>query len=64
VSLPLLLYPEGRGYRKGNRVSYNMVPIRTLSLLAYSTYILIDIIIYTFGARHDPLESSRRWDKS
>jgi hypothetical protein len=44
------LYPSfyiqgGRGYKKGNRVGYNMIPIRTLSLLAYFTYILIDIII-------------------
>jgi hypothetical protein len=46
VSLPLLLYPRGRGYKEGNRVSYNMIPIRTLSLLAYFTNIFIDIIIY------------------
>jgi hypothetical protein len=46
VSLPLLLYPRGRGYKEGNRVSYDMIPIRTLSLLAYFTYISIDIIIY------------------
>jgi hypothetical protein len=42
VPLPLLLYPSGRGYKEGNRVSYNMIPIRTLSLLAY----FIDIAIY------------------
>jgi hypothetical protein len=35
-----------RGYKKGNRVGYNMILIRTLSLLAYFTYISIDIIIY------------------
>jgi Trk-type K+ transport system membrane component len=46
------LYPSfyiqgGRGYKKIDRVSYNMIPIMTLSLLTYFTYILIDIIIYT-----------------
>jgi hypothetical protein len=35
----------GRCYKEGNRVSYNIIPIRTLSLLAYFTYIFIDIII-------------------
>jgi hypothetical protein len=51
--LPLgCLYPSfyiqrGRGYKEGNRVGYNMIPIRTLSLLAYYTYISIDIIVYT-----------------
>jgi hypothetical protein len=45
------LYPSfyiqgGRGYREGKRVDYNMIPIRTLSLLVYFTYIYIDIIIY------------------
>jgi hypothetical protein len=43
---PLLLYPWGRGYKKGNGVDYNMIPIRILSLLDYFTYIFIDIIIY------------------
>jgi hypothetical protein len=37
---------RGRGYKEGNRVGYNMISIRALSLLAYFTYILIDIIIY------------------
>jgi hypothetical protein len=46
VPLPLLLYPRGRGYEEGNRVSYNMITIKNLSLLAYFTYIFIDIIIY------------------
>jgi hypothetical protein len=47
VPLPLLLYPKGgRGYKEGNRVSYNVIPIRTLSLFAYFTYISIYIIIY------------------
>jgi hypothetical protein len=46
VSLPLLLYPRGRGYKKGNRVSYNMILIITLSLLIYFTYISIDIVLY------------------
>jgi hypothetical protein len=50
VPLPLLLYPRGRGYKEGNRIGYNMIPIRTLSLLAYFTYILIDIIIYAWGS--------------
>jgi hypothetical protein len=40
----------GRGYNEGNRVGYNMITIRTLSLLAYFTYIFIDIIIYAFGS--------------
>jgi hypothetical protein len=38
VSLPLL-------YKEGNRVDYNMIPIMTLSLLTYFTYVFIDIII-------------------
>jgi hypothetical protein len=50
VPLPLLLYPRGQGYKEGNLVSYNMIPIRTLSLLAYFIYILIDIIIYALGS--------------
>jgi hypothetical protein len=45
------LYPSfyiqgGRGYMEGNRVGYNMIPIRTLSLLVYFTDISIDINIY------------------
>jgi hypothetical protein len=48
------LYPSfyiqgGRGYKKGNRVSYNIIIIRTLSLLVYFTYIFIDIILYALG---------------
>jgi hypothetical protein len=39
VSLPLLLYPRGRGYKEGSQVGYNMIHIMTLSLLAYFTYI-------------------------
>jgi hypothetical protein len=40
-------YIQGEpGYNKGNRVGYDMISIRTLSLLIYFTYILIDIIIY------------------
>jgi hypothetical protein len=54
-----LLYPRGRGYKEGNRVGYNTISIRTLSLLVYFTYIFIDIIIYALGAHHGPLESSR-----
>jgi hypothetical protein len=45
VPLPLLLYPRGRDYKKGNRVGYNIIPIRTLSLLTYFTYIFIDIYV-------------------
>jgi Trk-type K+ transport system membrane component len=50
VPLPHLLYQRARGYKEGNRVGYNMFPIRTLSLLAYFTYIFIDIIIYVLGS--------------
>jgi hypothetical protein len=50
VPLPLLLYQGERGYKEGNRVGYNMIPIRTLFLLAYFTYIFIDIIIYALGS--------------
>jgi hypothetical protein len=50
VLLPLLLYPRARGYKEGNRVSYNMIPFRTLSLRAYFTYIFIDIIMYALGS--------------
>jgi hypothetical protein len=51
VPLPLLLYlGGGGGYKEGNRVDYNMISIRTLSLLAYFTYIFIDIIIYASGS--------------
>jgi hypothetical protein len=64
VPLPLLLYPRGRSYKEDNRVGYNMIPIRIISLLAYFTYIVIDIIIYTLGARHVPLKSSRWWAES
>jgi hypothetical protein len=32
-----------------DRVGYNMIPIRTLSILVYFTYIFIDIIIYALG---------------
>jgi hypothetical protein len=31
-------------------VGYNMILIRTLSLLAYYIYIFIDIIIYALGS--------------
>jgi hypothetical protein len=40
----------GGGYKKGNRVGYNMIKIRILSLLAYFTYIFIDIIFYALGS--------------
>jgi hypothetical protein len=51
VPLPLLLYLRGRSYKKDNRVGYNMITIRTLSLLVYFTYIFIDIIIYALGSK-------------
>jgi hypothetical protein len=41
---------KGKGYKEGNQVGYDMIPIRTLSLLAYFTYISIDIIIYALGS--------------
>jgi hypothetical protein len=49
------LYPSyyvqgGEGYKEGSRVGYNMIPIRTLSLLFYFTYISMDIIIYALGS--------------
>jgi hypothetical protein len=50
VPLPILLYPMRRGYKECNRVGYNMISIRTLSLLDYFIYIFIDIIIYTLGS--------------
>jgi hypothetical protein len=44
-------YIQGmRGYKEGNRVGYNMILIKTLYLLIYFTYILIDIIIYALGS--------------
>jgi hypothetical protein len=49
VPLPLHLYPKGRGYKEDNRVGYNMISIRTLSLLTYFTYISIYIPIYAKG---------------
>jgi hypothetical protein len=48
VPLPLHLYQGGRVYNKINQVGYNMISIMTISLLAYFTHILIDIIIYAF----------------
>jgi hypothetical protein len=53
VPLPLLLYSRGGGgrvYKEENQVGYNMIPIRTLSLFAYSIYISMDIIIYALGS--------------
>jgi hypothetical protein len=50
MPLPLLLYQRGRDYKEGNRVIYNMISNRTLSLLAYFTYISVDIIIYALGS--------------
>jgi hypothetical protein len=55
VLLGGFLYPSfciqvGQDYKEGNRVGYNIIPISSLSLLAYFTYIFIDIIIYTLGS--------------
>jgi hypothetical protein len=52
MSLWGCLYPAfyirgGRAYKEGNRAGYNMISIKTLSLLAYFTYIFIDITIYS-----------------
>jgi hypothetical protein len=44
---PSFYIQGGRGYKEGNLVGYNMIPIRTLSLLAYFT----DIAIYALGSR-------------
>jgi hypothetical protein len=46
ASTPPFISKGGGGYKKGNRVGYNMIPIRIIFLLAYFTYIFIDIIIY------------------
>jgi hypothetical protein len=51
VPLPLLLYQGRRGYKEDNRVGYNMISIRTLSLLACFTYIFIDRIIYVLESK-------------
>jgi hypothetical protein len=50
VPLALILYPREARIQEGNQDGYNMISIRTLSLLAYFTYIFIDIIIYTLGS--------------
>jgi hypothetical protein len=56
LSLWGCLYPSfyiqggGEVTWKCNLVSYNMIPIRTLPLLAYFTYYFIDIIIYALGS--------------
>jgi hypothetical protein len=42
----------------GDIKGLSMILIMTLSLLAYFTYISIDIIIYALGARHGLLKSS------
>jgi hypothetical protein len=46
VSLPVLFISKGVRLQEGNRVGYNIIPISILSILAYFTYIFIDIIIY------------------
>jgi hypothetical protein len=51
VPLPLFSYPRGQGYKEGIRIGYNMISIRTLSLVTYFTYIFIDIIIYALGSK-------------
>jgi hypothetical protein len=47
---PFFYIQRGRGYKEGNQDGYNMIPVRTLSLLVYFTYIFIDIIIYILGS--------------
>jgi quinol-cytochrome oxidoreductase complex cytochrome b subunit len=54
---PFISGGGGWGYKECNRVGYNMILIRTLSLLAYFTYISIGITIYTLGVRHGHLKS-------
>jgi hypothetical protein len=49
-STPPFVFKWGQDYKEGNRVGYNIIPISSLSLLAYFTYIFIDIIIYTLGS--------------
>jgi hypothetical protein len=51
VPLPLLLYQKGRGYKEGNQVDYNIISIKTPSLLTYFRYIYIDIIIYVLESK-------------
>jgi hypothetical protein len=41
----------GKGYKKANRIGYNMIPIKTLSLPTYFTYIFIYIIIYALESK-------------
>jgi hypothetical protein len=50
---------KGQGYKEGNWVGYNLIPTRTLSLLAHFTYIFIDIIIYAL--RSTPWSSRIFW---
>jgi hypothetical protein len=50
VTPPLLYIKRARGYKEGNHVGYNKIPIRTLSLVACFTYIFIDIIMYALGS--------------
>jgi hypothetical protein len=50
ASTPPFISKRGWGYKEGNWVGYNMILIRTLSLLTYFTYIFIDIIIYVLGS--------------
>jgi hypothetical protein len=51
----------GRGYKEDNQVGYNIILIMSLSLLAYFTYIFIDIIFYALGSM---LWSSGWWVES
>jgi hypothetical protein len=44
------IYIQGeQGYKEGNQVGYNMIPVKTLSLLAYLHIYFIDINIYALG---------------
>jgi hypothetical protein len=51
VPLPHLLYQKGRDYKEDNQVGYNIILIKTLSLLTYFRYIYIDIIIYVLESK-------------
>jgi hypothetical protein len=47
---PYFYIQREQDYKEGNRVGYNMIPIRILCLPTYFIDISIDIIIYTLGS--------------
>jgi hypothetical protein len=57
---PFLYIQGGRGYKEGNRVSYNMIPIRTPSLLTYVTNIFCRYKYLHLG-EHDIWSSRFFW---